>query len=181
MVKKFVLALVISLFFLSISPVYAAEIRPGGVCTSSDICCSNNEGSCVSNGSHACQDSGTKDIHGNAINQCLDSSVGGTFGKINVPDPIKSLNAKDPSGAGGINLFLSNLVTLFYSLAFVVLIFMLLWGAWDWIISEGEKEKIHGAQQKIISAIIGIILFAITFALIRVLGGFTGFKFFVGQ
>ena len=53
--------------------------------------------------------------------------------------------------------------------------------AWDWITSEGDKEKIAGARNKIINAVIGIALFAVAFAVISVLGTFTGFKFFEGQ
>ena len=95
--------------------------------------------------------------------------------------PLQQFIGKDPTGAGGISRFLSNLVALFYSLAGIVLIFMLLWGAWDWMTSEGDKEKLDSARKKIINALVGIVLFAIAFALIQVLGQFTGFKFFVGQ
>ncbi len=57
---------------------------------------------------------------------------------------------------------------------------MLLWGAWDWMSSEGDKEKLSSAQKKIINAFIGILLFAVAFAVIRILGAFTGFTFFTG-
>ena len=46
-----------------------------------------------------------------------------------------------------------------------ILVFVyMLWGAVDWIISGGEKEKIHKAKMKIISAFIGIILVAVLVA-----------------
>lgn len=103
------------------------------------------------------------------------------FGKIQAPDPLKGLVAKDPTGAGGLSIFFSNLITLFYVISMVVLVFMIVWGAFDWITSEGDKEKLGGARNKIINAIIGIMLLAAAFGIIRVLGQFTGFKFFVGQ
>lgn len=103
------------------------------------------------------------------------------FGKIQAPDPLKNFIGTDPTGAGGISRFLSNFVVLFYGVAGIVLIFMLLWGAWDWMTSEGDKEKLDSARKKIINAIVGIILFAVAFAIIQVLGQFTGFKFFEGQ
>lgn len=105
------------------------------------------------------------------------------FGKISPPPAIEKFGGTDLSKTGsvGISTFLSNLITLIYTLAAIVLLFMLLWGAWDWLTSEGDKEKLQSAQRKIINAIIGILLFAITFAVIAVLGQFTGFKFFVGQ
>ena len=55
---------------------------------------------------------------------------------------------------------------------------MIVWGAWDWLISGGDKEKLQGAQKKLINAMVGIILFAIAFAAIKVLAKFTGFQFF---
>jgi len=103
------------------------------------------------------------------------------FGQIKPPDQIKNFIGLDPTGAVGISQFLSNLIKLFYAVAAIVLIFMLLWGGFDWITSEGDKEKLSSAQKKIINAIIGIIIFGVAFALIQVLGAFTGFTFFVGQ
>lgn len=103
------------------------------------------------------------------------------FGKIAAPSPIAGFIGTDTTGAGGISKFLSNLVTLIYSLAVVVLIFMVLWGAFDWMTSEGDKEKVASAQRKLLNAFIGILLFAVAFAVIRVVGQFTGFSFFAGQ
>ncbi len=105
------------------------------------------------------------------------SDIGKVFGQIIPPTAIQNFGF----GSAGISKFLSNLVILIYSLAAVVLILMILWGAFEWIISEGDKEKVAGAQKRIINAIIGIILFAVAFAIITVLGQFTGFKFFIGQ
>ena len=110
-----------------------------------------------------------------------DHNIQHTLGTISPPPELIPFTSKDPTGAGGIGIFLSNLVTLIYSLAAIVLIFMLLWGAFDWMTSEGDKEKLAAAQRKIINALIGILLFAAAFAIIQVLGTFTGFKFFVGQ
>lgn len=113
---------------------------------------------------------------------CLTSTIVGTiFGRIRPPAPLASFLQKDSSGTGAISQFLSNLVSLIFALAALVLVFMIIWGAFDWLISEGDKEKIQGAQKKIISAIVGSILLAIAFALLRVFGQFTGFTFFEGQ
>lgn len=110
-----------------------------------------------------------------------DHTTGHTFGKITAPSPIQQFIGTDPTGTGALSKFLSNFVTLFYSVAIITLIFMLLWGAFDWLTSEGDKEKLEGARQKLINAIIGIMLFGVAFAIIQVLGTFTGFKFFEGQ
>lgn len=103
------------------------------------------------------------------------------FGAIAPPSPLVNFIGSDPTGAKGLSQFFSNLIGLIYSAAGVVFILMLVWGAWDWLTSEGDKEKLQGAQKKIINAIVGIALFAIAFAVIQVIGRFTGFTFFVGQ
>ncbi len=121
------------------------------------------------------------DVDRSKPNFCQYNPVKKNFGTIKLPEPLKGLISKDPSGAAGLSKFLSNLIALFYTVATVVLIFILLWGAFEWMTSGGDKEKIQGARQRIISAIIGIILFAAAFAVIQVLGTFTGFEFFVGQ
>lgn len=100
------------------------------------------------------------------------------FGVITPPPAIAGLLKGDPTGAGGISKFLSNFVVLIYSISAIVLIFMILWGAFEWIISEGDKEKLANAQKKLLNAFIGIIILAIAFAVIAVFGTFTGFTFF---
>lgn len=104
-----------------------------------------------------------------------------TFGTISPPPELVPFTSPDPTGVGGISKFFSNFITLIYSMAILVLIFMILWGAFDWLTSGGDKEKIAAARGKLINAVIGIMLFAVAFAIIQVLGRFTGFTFFVGQ
>lgn len=106
------------------------------------------------------------------------ADIGSTFGNITPPSPIAAFAAGNPTGAAGISSFLSNLIGLIYIFAAIALLAMLLWGAFDWIISEGDKEKVTAARNKIIHAIIGIMLFAIAFAILSILGAFTGFSFF---
>jgi hypothetical protein len=98
------------------------------------------------------------------------------FGFIKPPPELQPILNK--GGAEGINFFLNNIIALIYIVAAVVFVFMMLWGALEWISSGGDKEKVGNAQKRITHAIIGIVLFAITFAIIQVVGIFTGFTFF---
>jgi len=98
------------------------------------------------------------------------------FGKIEPPEQLKGLVDKDQTGTEGISLFLSQLVALIYVAAAVMLLFMLLWGAWDWMTSGGDKEKLQAARDKLIHALIGIVLFAAAFAIIRGIEAAFGFK-----
>lgn len=101
------------------------------------------------------------------------------FGTIFPPAELQPFIVKGGgTGAGAINLFLDNLVILIYIIAAVVFVFMILWGAFEWVLSGGDKEKLQNAQRRLTHAFIGIILFAIAFALLALIGTFTGFKFF---
>ncbi len=99
------------------------------------------------------------------------------FGKIDAPQAIQNFGF----GGAGISKLLSNIIALIYIAAAIVLLFMILWGAWDWMTSEGDKEKLSSAQKKLINAFVGFVLFAAAFAIIQVLGQFTGFTFFSVQ
>ncbi len=103
------------------------------------------------------------------------------FGSIKAPKELQRFIGGDTTGAGAISSLLTNIIGLFYTVAIIVLIFMILWGAFDWLTSEGDKEKIQSAQRKLVNAFIGILLFAAAFAVIQILGTFTGFTFFTGQ
>ena len=168
MLKKVFILLSTVLLFL-INPSYALADHIGA-----GISCTLTAPHCIKG--YSCQPlkADPKDF------RCQPSAIQDVFGKIEPPDAIKGLLKGDPTGAGGISKFLSNFVSLIYIAATIVLVFMLLWGAWDWMTSEGDKEKLSSAQKKIINAFIGILLFAVAFALLRVLGAFTGFTFFSG-
>lgn len=118
----------------------------------------------------------SKAIPANTV--CQPKGSGDVFGKITPPEALKDLIGADPSGTKGVSIFFSRLVSLMYALAGLVLILMLIWGAWDWLTSEGDKEKLHAAQRKLINAVIGIVIFAAAFAIIQVLEAFTGFSFY---
>lgn len=113
----------------------------------------------------------------NRPDQGAATDISKVFGQIQPPQAIQNFGF----GAKGISKFLTNLVALIYTLAAIVLIFMILWGAFDWMSSGGDKEKVTAARERITQAFIGIILFAVAFAVIEVIGKFTGFTFFIGQ
>ena len=121
------------------------------------------------------------DFLSSKMKNLITDAVNDAFGTINPPPAIKNFAGNDPTGTAGISKFFSNFIALIYVVAMIVLILMIIWGAWDWLTSEGEKEKIESAKKKLVNAIIGIVLFAAAFAIIQVIGQFTGFTFFFGQ
>ena len=49
------------------------------------------------------------------------------FGRIKPPDALAGFLRRDPTGAGALSQFLSNLIVLIFSLATIVLVFMIIW------------------------------------------------------
>lgn len=76
---------------------------------------------------------GTAPASCNRPDPATESEITKKFGLIMPPVPIQNLGF----GALGISNFLSNFIQLIYSIAAVVLVLMIVWGAWDWITSEG--------------------------------------------
>lgn len=71
---------------------------------------------------------------------------------------------------------LKNAVTVAMTIGAILLIFYFLWGAIDWIMSGGDKEKVSNARKKITSALIGFVLLALLFLIARVIGQVVGFN-----
>lgn len=70
----------------------------------------------------------------------------------------------------------NNLLTLFFTVGGIAFVIMILWGAVDWILSGGDKEKLAGARKRITTAIIGLVLLSLTFVILVVLGQILGLK-----
>ena len=83
---------------------------------------------------------------------------------------------KFPKGQGYENLgdFISNFLILAFSIALLVVLVMLIWGAFEWITSGGDKDAVGKARNRIINALIGLAVLAVAFALAKVAGQFTG-------
>lgn len=102
------------------------------------------------------------------------SSLDKVFGKIDPPFAITKIGR----GAEGINKVLNVFVNIIYTVAAIIVLFMIVIGAFQWITSGGDKEAIKSARGRITWAIIGITLLALTFVILRVLGQILGFSFF---
>lgn len=71
---------------------------------------------------------------------------------------------------------LTNAITIVFLLAGIFVVFFLLWGGIDWIMSGGDKEKVASARKKITSALIGLVLVSLTFVIANLLGTIMGFN-----
>lgn len=70
----------------------------------------------------------------------------------------------------------NSIVTIIFSVAILAFIIMLVWGAFDIIVSGGNKDKIQAGRKRITTAIIGIIVLAFAFFIARVVGDIVGIK-----
>lgn len=168
---------IFTLFFILFSyltivtlPALAVDITPGRTCVPARIAA----------GTDRCVDPIGAPTPGYS---CL-ADTGGlfrcerdVFGQVEIPQAIKDLGV----GSGGISNFLNMLIILIYIIAGIVFVFMILWGAFQFLTSGGNKESLDSARKRIIYALTGITLFAIAFAVISLIGRFTGFTFFSTQ
>lgn len=76
-----------------------------------------------------------------------------------------------PTGKAGyktIQDFLQNLITVALTIGLILVVIMLVWGAFDWILSGGDKDAVGKARGRIVNALIGLAVMAVAFALARV-------------
>lgn len=63
----------------------------------------------------------------------------------------------------------SSITQFIFPLAGVILLFVLIWGGYEFMMSQGNPEKIKGAQAKITTGIIGFVLLALSFFITRII------------
>lgn len=98
------------------------------------------------------------------LQKLLSLKVPGEGGSQEIPAP-SGIPTEGLSGSGGKILGLGIDILL---IAAVILSFgYLLWGAFNWISSEGDKTKVESARRTITYAILGLLLCFISFFLVQ--------------
>lgn len=69
------------------------------------------------------------------------------------------------SGAESIPNTISNILNLVLGFGALVAVVYIIWAGFDYITSSGDPEKAQKARQKIINAVIGLIIIALAFAI----------------
>ena len=85
-----------------------------------------------------------------------------------VDSPVSGI-PKNPEVALGNTI--SFIVQVFMFIAVFTMLIYLLLGAFDWIVSNGEKEKITKAQNKITNAIVGLLILIVVLVLFGYITG----------
>lgn len=74
------------------------------------------------------------------------------------------------------SLILSNLISLSFIVGSVIFFAMLVFGAIQWISSGGDKQGLESARGRITNALVGIIILFASFAIVKLIETFFGFK-----
>lgn len=91
-------------------------------------------------------------------------------------NPPKNPITNQGYGYSDLGKFVSNVLILAFAIALLVVLVMLIWGAFEWITSGGDKEAVGKARNRIVNALIGLAVLAVAFALATVAGQFLGFN-----
>lgn len=91
------------------------------------------------------------------------------FGEIKPPGDLKIF---------GINAIVQTFISLFFLAAILISLTYIIWGGVDYMISEGDKQRIQAARHKFIFAIIGLVVVLLSFFTIGVVGDIFGINFF---
>lgn len=97
-----------------------------------------------------------------------DPAIDALFGGITPP---AAMNFGGDNPVQGLGKFIAFGINMFILVAGMFLIFYLLMGAFDWITSGGDKEKIVKAQSKITNALIGMVLIFVVLAVFIAFAG----------
>lgn len=87
------------------------------------------------------------------------------------------LGQNPPQGIAGetsIGTILSNALKILFIAGGIAVLVFIVWGAFDWITSGGDKEKVAGAQKKITNSLIGLALLALSAFIVSLAGQIVG-------
>jgi len=77
-------------------------------------------------------------------------------------------------GIDNIGSLISTILSFLLPLAGIILLFVLISGGYDFMMSQGNPEKIKAGQAKITTGIIGFILLAVSYLMVRVISSIFG-------
>ncbi len=80
----------------------------------------------------------------------------------------------DANGNITIGAIISRVLIVLIPIAGVILLFVLIWGGYDFMMSQGNAEKVKSAQAKITAGLIGFILLILSFFIVRLIAKIFG-------
>ena len=77
-------------------------------------------------------------------------------------------------GINNLSDVINKVVELSIPLAGIILLLVLIWGGYDFMMSQGQPEKIKNAQAKITTGIIGFVLLIISYIVVKLIAKIFG-------
>lgn len=88
--------------------------------------------------------------------------------------PIQAPSGIPTGGSTSVGTVMGMLLGILIALAVMAAVGFMLWGAIQWITSQGDKQKVAKARSTIIAAIIGLIIVIFAFFIVNSIGGLLG-------
>ena len=89
------------------------------------------------------------------------------------------LGRSQPAGIAQTNTvgtIIGNVLLILFIVGGLAVVVMFVWGALEWILAGGDKEKIGAARKKIVQGLVGLALLALSYFVITVFGEIIGFN-----
>lgn len=90
-----------------------------------------------------------------------------------ITNPVLNQNPAN-QGLSFFQRFIPNALTMGLIIGSVIFVWMLVWGAIDWISSGGDKAKLESARNKVTNAIIGVVVLFALYAVANLVSTFFG-------
>jgi hypothetical protein len=87
---------------------------------------------------------------------------------------IENVGSDHIATIGGLSGLVQNVISVLIALSGLLLFIMLLWGGFSYITSGGDPKKVEGAKSTLTNAILGLMLVAVSFLILRFIQFFTG-------
>ena len=104
-------------------------------------------------------------------NHLLSQSV--NFNGQEIKGPLVGANGQPIENLGQL---VSRVLTFLLPLAGVILLFVFIWGGYDYMMSQGNPEKVKSAQAKITTGVIGFALLIFSYLLVRLISTIFGLQ-----
>lgn len=81
-----------------------------------------------------------------------------------------------PDGATAVGLLLAQVIGGLFLVGFITAFIFFITGAFHWITSSGDKGNLENARNKIIQALVGLIVLSSAWAVMTLIGDFLGIE-----
>ena len=101
-------------------------------------------------------------------------------------EPAIPVQVKPPTGFGidpsqvSVDRVFTNALRLVFIIATLAVLVYMIWGAFQWITSGGDKDAVGNARKRITHALIGLAILALAFLIVFVVGQIVGINV-IGQ